>query len=240
MFDILRDYWLLLLIGQYPSGPLGGLAMTLILAVAGISLAFPCGIGIALALTSPWRWLRAAAQGLVYVVRGLPLLMFIFWAYFAIPALLGTSVPGVVTMLIALVIYESVYLAEVIRAGIQALPAGQTEAARAMGLTHLQTQRIVILPQALYNVLPSMLSQFISTIKETSLGYVISVNELTFAASQVNSILLTRPFDVYFLLAIIYFSLCFILTVCVRLLERRIEKGRRSLRISLPPTQEPA
>jgi polar amino acid transport system permease protein len=232
MIDIIQNYWLLLLIGQFPNGPLGGLAMTLILAICGICLAFPCSIGIALALTSPYKSLRTTAQAFVYIVRGLPLLMFIFWAYFAIPALLGTSVPGVVTMLIALVIYESVYLAEVIRGGIQALPSGQVEAARAMGLTHMQTQRIVILPQVLYNVLPSILSQFISTIKETSLGYVISVNELTFAANQVNSILLTRPFDVYLLLAIIYFTLCFILTSCVRWLEFRVERGRKSLRVN--------
>ena len=232
MIDIIQNYWLLLLIGQFPNGPLGGLAMTLILAICGICLAFPCSIGIALALTSPYKSLRTTAQAFVYIVRGLPLLMFIFWAYFAIPALLGTSVPGVITMLFALVIYESVYLAEVIRGGIQALPSGQVEAARAMGLTHMQTQRIVILPQVLYNVLPSILSQFISTIKETSLGYVISVNELTFAANQVNSILLTRPFDVYFLLAIIYFTLCFILTSCVRWLEFRVERGRKSIRMS--------
>ena len=233
MLEIIHDYWLLLLVGQFPNGPLGGLAMTLILAVGGISLAFPCSILIALALTSPFRYLRLLAQFFVYVVRGVPLLMFIFWAYFAIPALFGSSVPGVITMLFALVIYESVYLAEVIRGAIEALPYGQTEAARAMGLTHLQTQKIVILPQALYNALPSILSQFISTIKETSLGYVISVNELTFAANQVNSILLTHPFDVYFLLAMIYFTLCLILTTAVRALELRVEASRKSLRANL-------
>lgn len=231
MLDILHDYWLLLLIGQYPNGPLGGLAMTLILAVAGILLAFPCGIAIALATTSPYAALRTLANGLVYLVRGLPLLMFIFWAYFAIPALLGENAPGVLTMLIALVIYESVYLAEVIRAGIEALPGGQTEAARSLGLTNMQTKRLIILPQALYNMLPSLLSQFISTIKETSLGYVISVNELTFAASQVNSILLTQPFKVYLLLAITYFLLCFLLTAAVRWLEKRVEQGRRERKV---------
>lgn len=231
MLDILHDYWLLLLIGQYPNGPLGGLAMTLILAVAGILLAFPCGIAIALATTSPYRSLRTLANGLVYLVRGLPLLMFIFWAYFALPALLGENAPGVLTMLIALVIYESVYLAEVIRAGIEALPRGQTEAARSMGLTNIQAKRLIILPQALYNMLPSLLSQFISTIKETSLGYVISVNELTFAASQVNSILLTQPFKVYLLLAITYFLVCFLLTTAVRLLEKKVELGRRERKV---------
>ena len=227
MIEIIQNYWLLLLIGQFPTGPLGGLAMTLVLAVCGIGLAFPCSIVIALALISPVTACRKIALVLVYFVRGLPLLMFIVWAYFGMPALLGTAVPGVVTMLFALVIYESVYLAEVIRGGIEALPKGQTQAACALGLTHRQTQRMIVLPQVLYNVLPSILSQFISTIKETSLGYVISVNEVTFAASQVNSILLTRPFEVYLLLALIYFTLCFILTSCVRVLERWVERSRK-------------
>ena len=235
MIDIVQNYWLLLLVGQFPNGPLGGLAMTLVLAVCGIGLAFPCSIVIAMALTSPVTALCKIAQILVYLVRGLPLLMFIFWAYFGMPALLGTSVPGVITMLFALVMYESVYLAEVIRGGIEALPKGQTEAACALGLTAMQTQRIIVLPQVLYNVLPSILSQFISTIKETSLGYVISVNELTFAASQVNSILLTRPFDVYLLLAIIYFTLCFVLTSGVRLLESRVERSRKTLNYFAAP-----
>src|SRR3546814_7209357 len=96
-------------------------------------------------------------------------------------------------MIAALVIYESAYLAEIIRSGIQALPSGQLEAGRSLGLSYTQTMRRIILPQALYNTLPSMLSQFISTVKETSLGFVISVHELTFAAAQVNNMLLTKP-----------------------------------------------
>ena len=99
-------------------------------------------------------------------------------------------------MVVALVCYESAYLAEIIRAGIQALPSGQQEAGRALGLSYLQTMRRVILPQAL-NMLPSMLSQFVSTVKETSLAYVISVQELTYAANQVNSVQLTKPFEVF-------------------------------------------
>lgn len=229
MLDIVREYWLLFLVGNYPNGPLGGLALTLILSVLGICLAFPLSVVLALMRTSPWALLRAPALALIYVVRGLPLIMFIFWTYFAIPALLGHTVSGFVTMLCALVIYESAYLAEVIRAGIEALPKGQVEAARAIGLSHMQTQRLIVLPQALYNMLPSMLSQFISTIKETSLGYVISVQELTFAAGQVNNMLLTQPFEVYALLALTYFALCFALTSVVRWIERRIQHGRRSM-----------
>lgn len=228
MLDILQTYGVLLLIGNYPNGPLGGLALTLILSVLGILLAFPVSVVLALLRTSPWRILRAPATTIIYVVRGLPLLMFIFWAYFGIPALLGRTVSGFTTMLCALVIYEAAYLAEVIRAGIEALPKGQVEAARSIGLSHLQTQRIVVLPQALYNMLPSMLSQFISTIKETSLGYVISVQELTFAANQVNGMLLTQPFEVYTLLALTYFALCFLLTSGVGWIERRIRRKRPS------------
>ncbi|WP_268622142.1 amino acid ABC transporter permease, partial [Escherichia coli] len=137
------------------------------------------------------------------------------------------------TMVVALVCYESAYLAEIIRAGIQALPPGQQEAGRALGLSYLQTMRRVILPQAPYNMLPSMLSQFVSTVKETSLAYVISVQELTYAANQINSVLLTKPFEVFALLALTYFILNFGLSALVHLTEKRIG-SRRAGRASAP------
>jgi len=224
--SILRDNWMLLLVGQYPNGPLGGLAITLALSVLGILLAFPLSVGLALARLSPFAWLRWPATAVVYVVRGVPLVMFIFWAYFFVPALIGRTVSGFTTMLITLVIYQAAYLAEIVRAGIEGLPRGQYEAARATGLSHMQTMVKVILPQAIYNMVPAMLSQFVSTIKETSLGYVISVNELTFAANQINTALLTKPFQVFFILALTYFLLCFTLTQLARRLERRVASRR--------------
>jgi polar amino acid transport system permease protein len=223
---ILRDHGPLLLVGQYPNGPLGGLALTLLLSVLGLVFAFPIGVLLALARVSPLRWLRAPATGLVYIVRGVPLIMFIFWVYFFLPALIGRSVSGFWTMVVTLVIYQAAYLAEVVRAGIEGLPKGQTEASRALGLSYLQTTFKVVLPQALYNMVPALVSQFVSTIKETSLGYVISVNELTFAANQVNNTLLTQPFQVFAILAGIYFVLCFSLTQLARHLEGRIARQR--------------
>jgi len=86
----------------------------------------------------------------------------------------------------------------------------------------MQAMRKIVLPQALYNTIPSMLSQFISTVKETSLGFVISVHELTFAAAQVNNMLLTKPFEVFSLLALTYFVLNLILTGIVKLVEARM------------------
>src|SRR5205085_9634057 len=115
------------------------------------------------------------------------------------------------------------------RAGIQALPAGQADAARALGHSHLGAMRYVILPQALYNMLPSLLSQFVSTIKETTLGYVINVPELTFAANQINNRLLTKPFEVFAILAIAYYLVCWSLTHAAVLLERRIATKRAGL-----------
>jgi polar amino acid transport system permease protein len=94
--------------------------------------------------------------------------------------------------------------------------------------------RHIILPQALYNMLPSMLSQFISTIQDTTLGYVINVQELTFAANQINNQLLTKPFQVFFILAITYFVVCFTLTSLAHLAEHRIAKRRRGSVLAVP------
>jgi polar amino acid transport system permease protein len=230
-FAIVRDNWLLLLVGQYPNGPLGGIACTLILSVLGIGLAFPASVLVALARLSKWRLLNWPATALVYGARGIPLLLIILWVYFLVPVLIGRNVTGFTTMVVTLVIYESAFLAEVVRAGILALPKGQMEAARALGHSYLGAMWSVILPQALYNMLPSMLSQFVSTIKETTLGYVINVPELTFAANQINNQLLTKPFHVFFLLAVVYYVLCWSLTQGAGWLERRIAAKRAGMRI---------
>lgn len=226
MLEVIAQYWPTFLVGQYPNGPLGGLALTLILAMCGLALSLPLALLIALARVSPICWLRRASAVLVNVVRGMPLLMLIFWAYFVIPKLTGEVVSGFWTLLCALVLYESAYLSEVIRSGIEAIPRGQTEASRSLGVGYWTTMRKVVLPQALVNVLPSMTSQFVSTIKETSLGYVISVNELTFAANQVNNLVLTKPLQVFGILAIMYFLVCFSLSRGMNWVDRRVRRAR--------------
>ena len=226
MLDILSQYWPTLLVGQYPNGPLGGLVLTLLLAFLGLVLSFPLALLIAIARVSPYRWIAVPSRLFVNTVRGMPLLMLIFWAYFAVPKLTGESISGFWTLVCALVIYESAYLSEVVRSGIEAIPKGQIEASRSLGVGYWTTMRKVILPQALFNVLPSMTSQFVSTIKETSLGYVISVNELTFAANQINNMVLTQPLQVFGILAIIYFLVCFSLSRSVAWLEGWVRRSR--------------
>ncbi|MFL9866079.1 amino acid ABC transporter permease [Paraburkholderia fungorum] len=235
MIDILTQYWQTFLVGQYPQGPLGGVTMTIAIAVICIATSLPIALLIAICRTCPVGVLRWLAFGLVQFVRGMPLLMLIFWAYYLLPAITHVTVSGVLTLICALIVYQATYLSEVIRSGIEAIPRGQTEAARALGLGYLATLRHVVVPQALYNVLPSMLSEFISTIKETSLGYVIGVQELTFAANQVNSQLLTQPLQTYALLAAMYFVICFTLTRIVRFTEVRLNR-RRTAHVMPGPT----
>lgn len=219
--ELIDSYWLYFLVGQYPNGPLGGLALTLVLASLALLLALPLGILLGLARVSPWRWLRWPITALVFVVRGVPLLMVIFWAYFFLPTLTSQRTDQFTTMLLALVLFDAVYLAEIVRAGIQGLDRGQFEAARSLGLGYLASMRLVVLPQALRNMLPSLVNQFVSTIKETSLGYIIGLAEVSFIASQINTQVFTLPTQVYLILGLTYFILCFGLSRFAFWLERR-------------------
>lgn len=226
IYSILRDNGMLFLVGQYPDGPLGGLVVTLGLSALGICLAFPLGILLALGRISPLPWLQRPATWVVYLVRGVPLLMFIFWVYFFLPQLTGRSISGFTTMLITLVVYEGAYIAEIIRAGIEGLPKGQMEASRALGLSYIKTTFKVVLPQAIYNMTPALIGQFISVVKDTSLAYVISLNEVTYAANQVNNALLTKAFQIFLILAMIYLILGHLIARFARHMERRIADKR--------------
>jgi polar amino acid transport system permease protein len=227
VIDLIHNYWLYFLIGQYPEGPLGGLVLTLLLGAAALGLALPLGIVLGLARTSDQRVIRWPVTALVYIVRGTPLLMVIFWAYFFLPAVTGRQTSQFTTMLAALVVFNGAYLAEIVRAGIQGIPRGQVECARALGLSYWQSMRAVILPQALRNMLPSLVAQFVTTLKETSLGYIIGLSEVSFIAGQINAQVLTQPVAVYTILALTYFVLCFGLSRVVRVLEKRV--GRETV-----------
>lgn len=226
MLDIVRDYWLYFLIGDYPKGPLGGLAMTLLIALLSLVLTFSLAVLMALARISPLAWIRYLAAGFVYVVRGMPLLMLLFWVYFFLPVALGFPLSGFWSIVIAIVVFQTAYLAEVIRAAIEALPKGQMEASRSLGMRYWSMMGRIILPQALFNAVPGILNQLTAIIKETSLGYILAVNEVTYVASTINGLLITRSVEIFAILAATYFVLCFGLTHVAGLLERRINRKR--------------
>jgi polar amino acid transport system permease protein len=229
MLDIVQQYWPYLLFGSYPNGPIGGFAMTLVIAIISLALTFPSAVLVALARTSNVVLLKRAAFLFVTIVRGIPLLMLIFWVYFFLPLVLKTPISPFWSLILAIVVFQTAYLSEVLRAAIEALPKGQTEAALSLGLSYAPRIWKVILPQALYNSIPGILNQFTSMIKETSLGYVLAVEELTYAANKVNNFILVKPFAVFALLALTYFAVCFTLTQLVRLLETKV--GNRYTRM---------
>ena len=224
MLELIQQYWLYFLVGQYPKGPLGGLALTLILASLGLLLSLPLGLVFGLMRVSPYRWVRLPVTAFIYIVRGTPLLLVVFWAYFFLPSVTGIKTDQFWTMLIALVVFDAAYLAEIVRAGILGLPKGQMECARSLGLSYMKAMTSVVLPQALRNSLPSLVNQFISTIKETSLGYIIGLAEVTFIATQINSLVFTKPAQVFGILGLTYFVLCFGLSRLAFWIERRLER----------------
>jgi polar amino acid transport system permease protein len=232
MIEIVDIYGVLLLIGAFPDGPLGGLALTLCMAAAGLAGAIPLALVFGIIRTRPGTILYYPVSLFVHAIRGTPVLLLIFWAYFAVPILFNGSISGVTTVVIALIVYEVAFLSEVVRSGIEALPSGQIQAARALGLSYAQAMRDVTLPQALFNVIPSILSQLINLIKNTSLGYVISVSELTYTAYQVNSQLLTGTLPVFTILAIMYFCICFALSRMVAFAEHKIAGARMSPQVN--------
>jgi polar amino acid transport system permease protein len=229
MIEFLHNYGLMFLIGSWPNGPIGGFAGTLVLATLGLAGAFPLALVVGIARTSEMRVFKLISTVWVYTFRSIPLIMIIFWAYFLLPVVIGTEIPAFSTALFAIIFYESAFLAEIIRAGLDALPKGQTEASRSLGLSYFKTLLSIQLPQALSNMIPSLLNQFVSTIKATSIVYIIGVQEASFAAQQINSIELTGTLRTYLILALFYFLLCALLSKLARILDVHLTNKRMGI-----------
>ena len=194
---------------------------TLRLAIPAIILGFILGIFIGLGRLARSGWVRVPATAYVEFFRGVPLVMVIFLFWFVIPVLLGVPLPEYTVALAAFVVFEAAYLGEIIRAGIQSVPRGQVEAATATGLTSVQTMRHIILPQALKNMIPALVTQFIVLFKDTSLASIIGYVDLTKAAQIVNNREI-RPFELYLFIAMVYWLCTYGMSRYARYLERRL------------------
>lgn len=194
---------------------------TLRLAIPAIFFGFILGIFIGLARLARSRWIHFPATVYVEFFRGVPLVMVIFWFWFMIPTIIGKSLPEYSVALTAFVVFEAAYLAEIVRSGIQSVPHGQGEAAIATGLTRHQTMRLVILPQALRNMIPALVTQFIVLLKDTSLASIIGYVDLTKAAQIVNNREI-RPFELYLFIAIVYWASSYGMSQLARRCERRM------------------
>ena len=194
---------------------------TLRLAIPAIVLGFLLGIFIGLARLARAPWIHVPATVYVEFFRGVPLVMVIFWIWFVIPQLLRMPIPEYGVALTAFVIFEAAYFGEIVRAGVQSVPRGQVEAATAVGLTPPQTMRLVVLPQALRNMVPALVTQMIVLFKDTSLASIIGYVDLTKAAQIVNNREI-RPFELYLFIAVVYWVCTYSMSRFARRYEQKL------------------
>ena len=208
---------------------LGGLAMTIFTAVISITVSFPIGLLVGMGRISDNVLFRIPCTMYIEIIRGNPLIMVIFWIYFFIPILTGLTMATVWSGIVALTIFTGAYLAEIVRGGIQNIPPGQFEAAKSTGLSYWQTMRIIILPQALKQMIPAIVGQFIAIFKDTSLLYIIGVLELTFVAQGLNNREMIYSFEIFTSIAVLYFICCYVMSTYANRLERRLSPERARL-----------
>jgi len=179
------------------------------------------GTLLALMRLSGKKWLDTPAAIYVNGMRSVPLVMVILGFFLLVPFIIGRPIGAEVSAIITFVAFEAAYFSEIMRAGIQSIPRGQVYAGQAMGMTYGQQMRLIILPQALRNMLPVLLTQTIILFQDTSLVYAIGAYDLLkgFETAGKN---FGRPVESYLLAAVVYFVLCYSLSYVVKLLHKKI------------------
>lgn len=207
--DVLRSYvW---------QGLVFSVQLTLAATTGGLLL----GTWLAVARLSPRRWLSWPAAAYINLMRSVPLVLVLLWFFLLIPFAIGRPLGAEWSAVITFTLFEAAYFAEIVRAGIQSVPAGQKQAAMALGMGNGQAMRLVILPQALRNMLPVLFTQAIILFQDTSLVYAIGAYDLLKGFESVGRNF-NRPMETYLVAAGVYFLICFSLSMAVRRLQARI------------------
>ncbi len=235
----------LLLYGATDEGPWrvvstrqwGGFLLTLVLSAVGIVVSFPLGIALALGRRSSLPAIKYFCVAFIEIVRGAPLITWLFIASLMVPLLLDISpdsIPALTRAIIAITLFSSAYMAENVRGGLQAVPRGQSEAARALGLSGWQTMRRIVLPQALRAVIPAIVGQAIGLFKDTSLVFIVGLLDFFEIGRRVipaqpqslqyaGGVLL----EVSLFMAAVYWFFCYRMSVASRQLEKQLGVGER-------------
>ena len=190
--------------------------LTLVAMVGGIVV----GTLLALMRLSGKKWLVMPAAFYVNTLRSIPLVMVILWFFLLIPKLLG-PLGGEASAMITFTLFEATYYSEIMRAGIQSVPKGQVNAGYAVGMSYGQTMQLIILPQAFRNMLPVLLTQTIILFQDTSLVYAVGAYDLL-KGFEVAGKNFNRPVETYLVAAVVYFVICFSLSMLVRRLQKKI------------------
>jgi glutamate/aspartate transport system permease protein len=206
-----------LISGYIVKGLIFSLQLTLVAMVGGIIL----GTLLALMRLSGKPWLVMPAAAYVNTMRSIPLVMVILWFFLLIPLMTGRPLGAEISALITFTLFEAAYYSEIMRAGIQSVARGQVAAGYALGMTYRQTMGLVVLPQAFRNMLPVLLTQTIILFQDTSLVYAIGAYDLL-KGFEIAGKNFNRPVETYLVAALLYFIICFGLSMLVRKLQQRI------------------
>jgi glutamate/aspartate transport system permease protein len=191
--------------------------LTLVAMIGGIVL----GTVLALMRLSGKKWLAVPAAFYVNTLRSIPLVMVILWFFLLIPLMIGKPMGAELSAMITFTVFEAAYFSEIMRAGIQSVPKGQVHAGYAVGMTYGQTMQMIVLPQAFRNMLPVLMTQTIILFQDTSLVYAIGAYDLL-KGFEVAGKNFNRPVETYLVAAVVYFVICFSLSMLVRRLQKKI------------------
>ena len=191
--------------------------LTLIAMVGGILL----GTALALMRLSSKNWLVIPAAAYVNTMRSIPLVMVILWFFLLIPLLIGRPMGAELLAMVTFTLFEAAYYSEIMRAGIQSVPKGQVHAGYAVGMSYGQTMQLIVLPQAFRNMLPVLLTQTIILFQDTSLVYAIGAYDML-KGFEIAGKNFNRPVETYLVAAVVYFVICFSLSMTVRRLQNKI------------------
>lgn len=191
--------------------------LTLVAMIGGIVL----GTVLALMRLSGKPWLVMPAAAYVNTLRSIPLVMVILWFFLLIPMLIGQPMGAELSAMITFTVFEAAYFSEIMRAGIQSVPKGQVNAGYAVGMTYGQTMQLIVLPQAFRNMLPVLMTQTIILFQDTSLVYAIGAYDLL-KGFEVAGKNFNRPVETYLVATVVYFAICFSLSMLVRRLQKKI------------------
>lgn len=198
-----------------------GAGVTLGLFFVTLALALPLGLVLALVRLSRWQALRHAVSGFIWLMRGTPLMLQLLFVYYALPfvPVVGVRLPDYPSAVVAFTLNYAAYFAEILRAGIQSIDRGQYEGAKALGMSYAQTMRRIVMPQVWRNTLPPLANETITLVKDTSLIYVLALNDLLRAARGI----VQRDFSItpFVVAAAFYLLMTLVLTWVFQRLERR-------------------
>lgn len=198
-----------------------GIGLTLLISVVTLLISSVLGMLLALMSMSRIGGVRMVASIFGEIIRNTPILVQLLWVYYVLPIVFDVGIEAFTAAIIGLSVYSSAFIAEVYRAGIQTVPNGQREAAQVLGLNAFQTFGGIVLPQAMKAILPPLASNFVQLIKYSSLASVLSVGEITHRGSELASSTF-RPLEIYTFVAVVYFFICWPLSLSIKLWERRL------------------